>query len=414
MRNFKQYILILFACLMLLACEPHSDDHRSHDHESHDMHDEAQKGPRGGHMLTDENFSLEITIFESGIPSEFRVYAYNHDKLIKPQDVTLKISLTRLGNKVEVVNFIPESDYLRGDKVIVEPHSFVVSINSSYKGKAYHWEYENFEGRTKINPGLAQSAGIITSVAGPEIIEESITVYGKIFANPENIRKVSARFDGVIRSMHASIGDVVKKQQTLAKVESNESLSTYSLKAPIGGVILERFANTGEQTGGRQLFTIMNTSSVWAKLKIFPNDRVHIKNGDKVTITTSSAGKTFTGSISNIDIVADANQAVTARVILDNDDGQFIPGSYVTAKIYISNHEVPLAVKRSALQQFRDFTVVYAKFKDEYEVRMLELGQQDDQWVEVLSGLDAGTHYVSANSYLVKADIEKAGASHDH
>jgi cobalt-zinc-cadmium efflux system membrane fusion protein len=399
---------------MLLACEPHSDEHHFHNHGSHDMHEEAEKGPRGGHMLTDENFSLEITIFESGIPSEFRVYAYDHDKLINPQDVALKISLTRLGNKVEVINFISESDYLRGDKVIVEPHSFIVSIDSSYKGKTYHWEYDNFEGRTKINSELAQSAGIITSVAGPETIEESIIVYGQIVANPENIREVSARFDGVIRSMQASIGDVVKEQQTLAKVESNESLSTYSLKAPIEGVITERFANTGEQTNGRQLFTIMNTSTVWANLQIFPNDRDLIKHGNEVTITISSTGKAFTGSISNIDIVADANQAVAARVILDNTDGHFIPGSYVTAKINISHHEAPLAVKRSALQQFRDFTVVYAKIEDEYEVRMLELGRQDDQWVEVLGGLDAGTHYVSANSYLVKADIEKAGASHDH
>ena len=75
---------------------------------------------------------------------------------------------------------------------------------------------------------------------------------------------------------------------------------------------------------------------------------------------------------------------------------------------------MPLAVKRVGLQGFRDFTVVYAKIGDEYEVRMLELGRQDADAVEVLGGLDPGTRYVTANSYLVKADIEKSGASHDH
>ena len=75
---------------------------------------------------------------------------------------------------------------------------------------------------------------------------------------------------------------------------------------------------------------------------------------------------------------------------------------------------MPLAVKRTGLQTFRDFTVVYAQVGNEYEVRMLELGRQDDEWVEVLSGIEPGTRYVSANSYLVKADIEKSGASHDH
>ena len=58
--------------------------------------------------------------------------------------------------------------------------------------------------------------------------------------------------------------------------------------------------------------------------------------------------------------------------------------------------------------------MVYAKIGEEYEVRMLELGRQDDTWIEVLGGLESGTQYVSENSYVIKADIEKSGASHDH
>jgi cobalt-zinc-cadmium efflux system membrane fusion protein len=45
---------------------------------------------------------------------------------------------------------------------------------------------------------------------------------------------------------------------------------------------------------------------------------------------------------------------------------------------------------------------------------MLELGRQDEEWVEVLGGLNAGDVYVTENSYLVKADIDKDSAAHDH
>jgi cobalt-zinc-cadmium efflux system membrane fusion protein len=45
---------------------------------------------------------------------------------------------------------------------------------------------------------------------------------------------------------------------------------------------------------------------------------------------------------------------------------------------------------------------------------MLELGRQNRDWVEVLGGIEPGTQYVTDNSYLIKADIEKSGASHDH
>ena len=75
---------------------------------------------------------------------------------------------------------------------------------------------------------------------------------------------------------------------------------------------------------------------------------------------------------------------------------------------------MPLAVRTTGLQAFRDFTVVFTRVEDTYEVRMLELGRSDGEYVEVLGGLKPGAPYVAENSYLIKADIEKSGASHDH
>ena len=80
----------------------------------------------------------------------------------------------------------------------------------------------------------------------------------------------------------------------------------------------------------------------------------------------------------------------------------------------LSETPVPIAVPTSALQRFRELDVVFAKVGDVYEVRMVTLGRRDAENVEVLGGLAPGTEYVVDNSYLVKADIEKAGASHDH
>lgn len=86
----------------------------------------------------------------------------------------------------------------------------------------------------------------------------------------------------------------------------------------------------------------------------------------------------------------------------------------VRGDIVVEKTDVPLAVRTQALQQFRDFTVVFAVVGETYEVRMLELGRQTPEWSEVLGGLEAGEVYVSENSFLIKADIEKSGASHDH
>jgi membrane fusion protein, heavy metal efflux system len=57
---------------------------------------------------------------------------------------------------------------------------------------------------------------------------------------------------------------------------------------------------------------------------------------------------------------------------------------------------------------------VFVRVGDTYEIRPLELGKRDASQVEVLSGLKAGDRVVVEQSYVVKADIEKSGASHDH
>lgn len=411
-----QCFLILCLGVLLTACGGGSSGQDSTPKPAHgvEAEPEPEKGPHRGRLLKDGDFTLELAIFETGVPPEFRVWVTEQGRPVEPDDVELTVKLIRLGDRVDNIGFKPQDDFLRGDTVIYEPHSFMVSIEAVYNGTTHRWQYDNFEGRTKIGPEVAEAFGLETLIAGPAILQETVTVYGRIMTNTERIREVSARFDGVIQSVSASIGDSVRKGQPLATIESNESLKSYTIKAPISGVLTQRDANPGEQTDGRQLFTITDTSSVWVDLSVFPADRTRVTAGVPVTITSDTGGQPVKSTIDRVNVVAQANQAVTARVVLDNSDGQFLPGTYVTAEVTLGTHSVPLAVKRTGLQAFRDFTVVYAQIGDEYEVRMLELGRQDREWIEVLGGLEPGTRYVSENSYLIKADIEKSGASHDH
>ena len=103
-----------------------------------------------------------------------------------------------------------------------------------------------------------------------------------------------------------------------------------------------------------------------------------------------------------------------ARVVLPNPNGEWRPGLYVTAQILVEEVEVPTAVKASALQSFRDWDVVFLNDGNRFEIAILELGRRDAEWVEVVSGLAAGQRYVADNSFIIKADILKSGASHDH
>ena len=101
-------------------------------------------------------------------------------------------------------------------------------------------------------------------------------------------------------------------------------------------------------------------------------------------------------------------------MVVDNADGRWRPGLFVTGELVVAQNDVAIAVRRSALQTLDDSTVVFEQIGDDYEARPVTLGRGDDDWVEVSAGLEAGAHYVTQGSYLIKADIEKSGASHDH
>lgn len=373
-----------------------------------------ERGPHNGILLRDDYFVLELAIFETGVPPEYRAWATADNQPVDPGELDLNVQLTRLGGVVDDIDFVPSGDALRGDMVIYEPHSFSVSVTANHDGDTHRWSYDSFEGRTMIEPAVVEALGIVTEIAGPAVIEETIPVYGRIAATADGISDVRARFDGQIATVTVALGDFVNAGDTLATIESNQSLTSFDLVAPIGGLITARNALSGESTAGRVLFTITDTSTVWADLSVFPSDLARIGVGERVRITTPLSDMPINGTISRILPETAANQAVTARVVLENPEGRLRAGTWVQAQIRVAEHEVPLAVKREGLQAFRDFTVVYAQVGDQFEVRMLELGRQSQEWVEILGGLAPGTRYVTENSYILKADVEKSGASHDH
>lgn len=107
-------------------------------------------------------------------------------------------------------------------------------------------------------------------------------------------------------------------------------------------------------------------------------------------------------------------RTVTGRVVIPNKERALRPGGYVTVELVLGEREVPVAVEPAAIQNFRDWSVVFVKYGTQLEARPLELGENDGNKVEILHGLKAGDEYVAKNSYAVKAEIEKSGAVHSH
>jgi cobalt-zinc-cadmium efflux system membrane fusion protein len=419
----KRIISLLVACITLtLGSSPYAwaggghDHGHGHEHEGEEQHaQQPSKGPHGGKLLEDGDFALELTIFEDDVPPEFRLYPYFKNKPVAVQEVRASIILTRFPEKRTHFEFSAQGDYLGSPTVVDEPHSFDVVVKASYQGKDYSWNYASHEGRTELSKAALEIAKLEFELAGPQEIANVLHVYGRIVPEQNAVAHITPRFPGVIKEIRKQLGDKVQKGEVLAVVESNQSLQDYEIRAQLSGEVIQRHAALGEFVSDQQeIFVVADLSRVWVDFQVYRDDLGKIQKGQSVTIDLGNGSKLET-NVEYVAPIADpATQSQLVRAALVNTDGSLRPGLFVSGVLRGAQQRVALAVRREAIQTFRDWQVVYLSDGHIFQAMPVELGRSDPDYVEVLSGIEPGSRYVSRKSFIIKADIEKAGASHDH
>jgi len=406
----KRRAVALFILAPLAACGSSSEPAEEHGEEG-----EPAKGPHNGRLLKDGDFAVEMTIFEDGVPPQFRVYPTKDGKPVDAKTVQLTVTLKRLGGEVNTFPFKAEKDYLTGQGVVEEPHSFDVEVVAVESGKRHVWRYASPEGRTRITADAAKAGGIEIETVGPATIGETRELYGTVQLATTARSEIRGQFPGRIVSVTKQVGDTVKRGQLLARIESSESLQVYPVYSTVSGVVAERNGNPGDVTFDRALYVITDPAQTTVVFNIFPKDLGAIQPGMAVQIETMEGTAIAATRLGQYlpDGNAEAGTALV-RASVPNRGGRLRPGMALRGRVTINAVQVPLAVRTEALQRFRDFTVVFANYGQDYEVRMLELGRKSPEWTEVLSGIKPGTPYAAKGAFLIRADIEKSGASHDH
>ncbi|MBY0271667.1 MAG: efflux RND transporter periplasmic adaptor subunit [Burkholderiales bacterium] len=239
--------------------------------------------------------------------------------------------------------------------------------------------------------------------------------------------KISAEQDYLARRQALSEAEIAQRnaeQKLLGLGFSREALQRQKLegltrleiRAPIDGVVIEKKISAGEAVSADAgMYVIADLATVWADMTIFPADLNRVKVGQKVRVKAAALGAEADGVISHVGaLIGEQSRTAKARVTLRNPEQRWRPGLFVSIDVVQDETEVAVAVPLTAIQTLREWKVVFARFGDVFEARPVELGRSDGESVEIVKGLAPGTRYAATNSFVLKADIGKAGASHDH
>jgi cobalt-zinc-cadmium efflux system membrane fusion protein len=196
----------------------------------------------------------------------------------------------------------------------------------------------------------------------------------------------------------------------------NAPLTRYEVTAPLAGTVIEKHIAVGEVLkDDTEVFVVADLNTVWVDLYVPANNLPLVRQGQRVVIAADAAIPQAEGTITYVSpVVSEDTRTAITRVVLPNPDGHWRPGLFVTATIVVSNTPVSVLIPKTAVQTVDGQSSVFVHTPEGFVPRPVTLGRINATHVEVTAGLQAGEHYASTETFVLKAELGKGTASHDH
>jgi len=278
-----------------------------------------------------------------------------------------------------------------------------------------HGEHHDEHG-TELSEDVLSASGVTLEHAGPVKIAITLRLNGQVVPIEEKTAHIIPRFSGIVKEVRKNLGNQVTEGETVAVVESNQSLQHYEIKSLIAGTITKQHITRGEfVSDATEIFEVIDISEVYANFFAFAPDYSKIKLGQRVILTYQGTALSAVATISFISpLIDDATQSKFVRVRIKNPEGLLSPGAFLTGDVVLEEATVPLGVRADAIQTHEGKQVVFVRENKRLEPRPITAGHSDGFMTEVISGLSAGDEYAAGNTFILKAEAGKGAAEHEH
>src|SRR3989441_583264 len=190
---------------------------------------------------------------------------------------------------------------------------------------------------------------------------------------------------------------------------------TLLLRAPRSGAVTEKMVIEGQAVrAGDNLFQIADARVLWVDVAIFEQDAAAVRVGTPSTITVDALpGRTFRGSVTFIYPQLDEKtRTLTARVAVENLDGELRPGMYATAALATAGRgRGGVSVPLEAVLPTGTKDLVFVNRGDgRFGAREVRVGLRGDSLIEIVEGLKPGDEVVASATFLLDSESNLAAA----
>jgi RND family efflux transporter MFP subunit len=218
-----------------------------------------------------------------------------------------------------------------------------------------------------------------------------------------------------VATAKAAVASALGQLEVAKAVESKtKTLLAYSqITAPFAGVITHRYADTGamiqagtaSQTQAMPLVKLSQNDLLRLVIPVPESSVSRIHLGAFVDLDVRALQKTFRGSVARFaDRLDTETRTMRVEVDVKNPNLELVPGMYAVASLVIAEAKGVLVAPIEALDRAEDTPrVLIVNHDRRVEPRMVSIGLETEDRVEIKTGLDANDLVVVGNRARLKA-----------
>lgn len=181
-----------------------------------------------------------------------------------------------------------------------------------------------------------------------------------------------------------------------------------TLRAPVGGMVLQRAIRPGDISGGATTpyFRIAREGLIELDAELPDSKLALLKEGSPAMVTLTT-GETIQGKVRFISPRVDANTSLgRARILLPFDKG-LRPGSFAQARFGATGADGVVAVPASAVRyESGGPSVMVVDANNRVKQTPVKLGERTGDYVQLIDGPPAGTRVLAVgSSFTLDGDI---------
>lgn len=312
-------------------------------------------------------------------------------------------------------------------------------------------------GTIEISPEVVNNLGVRTVIAEYKPLHLKIKTVGYVQYDEDKLVHIHPRIEGWIEKLYVKAsGDPVKKGQPLYKIYSPELVNaqeelvlalnrknsrllqaaenrlralrvtdqtindikttkkisqTITMFAPQDGVVDNLNIREGFFVKpGTTMMSIGVLDQIWVEAEIFERQASQVKKNLPVTMSLDyMPGKKWQGIVDYIYPTLDTKtRTLKVRLRFDNKNNELKPNMFAEVVIHAENTDDSLLVPKEAIIRSGSFDrLVLALGDGRYKSVKVKIGRVDDQFAEILSGIDAGEHVVASAQFLLDSESSK-------